>query len=113
SINRYGRVLNDDQFGPFDASYLLTPGASHPNGTASLCPGDSGGPVLLDHPVYPGGPGYPTNVVVGINADYTFNGSGYSTFNIHTRLSDEAPNYVGRWLQMVLPESSFLRTMDP
>jgi hypothetical protein len=54
--------------------------------------------VLLDKPVYPGGPGYPTNIVVGINADYTFAGPGYSTFNIHTRLSNETPNFVGRWL---------------
>ena len=113
TINNFGPVLTSYQVGPFDGSYLLTPGASHPNGSASLCPGDSGGPLFLDRPVYPGGPGYPTNVVIGINADYTFNGSGLSTFNIHTRLSDDAPNRVGRWLQTVLPESSFFRGINP
>lgn len=114
TINHYGQVLSAAQVGPFDTTYLLTPGASHPNGNASLCPGDSGGPLLLDKPVYPGGPSFPTNIVVGVNADYTFPvDSGYSTFNIHTRLSNEAPNFVGRWLQTILPESSFLTTMDP
>ena len=121
SINKYGPVLNNAQFGPFDGSYFLTPRLSHPNGNASLCPGDSGGPVFLDRPVYPGGPARATNVVIGVNADYTFDGSydrwgtpsGISTFNIHTRLSNDAPNYVSSWLQSVLPASSFLRTMDP
>ena len=114
SINNYGPVLTGAQFGPFDGSYLLTPGLSHPNGNASLCPGDSGGPVFLSRSAYPGGPASPTNIVIGVNADYTFPAnSGISTFNIHTRLSNDAPNFVGRWLQLVLPESSFLKTMDP
>ncbi|CAN5920207.1 hypothetical protein BH11MYX4_BH11MYX4_05430 [soil metagenome] len=118
SINNYGPVLNAAQSRPFDASYLLTPGLSHPNGQASLCPGDSGGPLLLDHPAYPGGPAYRTNVVIGVNADYTFlnanyQSAGITAFNIHTRLSNDAPNFVGSWLQTILPESSFLRTMDP
>jgi len=118
SINNYGPVLSNAQFGPFGASYFITPGASHPNGQASLCPGDSGGPVLLSRSVYPGGPAYHTNVVIGVNADYTFadrkNGTPLiSTFNIHTRLSNDAPNYVGGWLQTILPYSSFFWTMDP
>lgn len=114
TVNRYGHVLTPAQVAPFDGTYLLTPGVSHANGNASLCPGDSGGPVLLERPVYPGGPSFPTNVAIGVNADYTFPPrSGYSTFNIHTRLSNEAPNYVGRWLQTILPESSFHKTMDP
>ncbi len=118
SINNYGPVLSNAQFWPFGASYFLTPGSSHPNGTASLCPGDSGGPVLLSRSAYPGGPAYHTNVVIGVNADYTFaderTGSPrISTFNIHTRLSNDAPNFVGGWLQTILPYSSFLQTMDP
>ena len=118
SINNYGPVLSNAQFWPFGGSYLLTAGASHPNGQASLCPGDSGGPVLLSRSVYPGGPAYHTNVVIGVNADYTFGDVKtdpplLSTFNIHTRLSNDAPSYVGGWLQTILPYSSFLWTMDP
>ena len=118
SINNYGPVLSNAQFWSFGASYFLTAGASHQNGQASLCPGDSGGPVFLSRSAYPGGPAYHTNVVIGVHADYTFadekNGSPrLSTFNIHTRLSNDAPNYVGGWLQTILPYSSFLSTMDP
>ena len=74
--------------------------------------------MLLSRSVYPGGPAYHTNVVIGVNADYTFaderTGSPrISTFNIHTRLSNDAPNFVGGWLQTILPYSSFLQTMDP
>ena len=118
SINNYGPVLNNAQFWSFGGSYLLTPGLSHPNGTASLCPGDSGGPVFLARSAFPGGPAFHTNVVIGVNVDYTFadvkkDTPLVSTFNIHTRLSNDAPNYVGGWLQTILPYSSFLWTMDP
>lgn len=112
-INRYGQVLSDLQMVPFDGTYMLTRGAGHEDTGASLCPGDSGGPVLLATAPYPGGPAYATNVVIGVNSDYTFNDSGLSTFNIHTRLSNDAPHFVGAWLQTILPESSFLTTMDP
>jgi hypothetical protein len=113
SINRYGHVLSDLQKIPFDGTYMLTPGASHENAGASLCPGDSGGPVFLSRSAYPGGPAYPTNVVIGVNADYTFNGGEHSTFNVHTRLSNDAPHFVGAWLARILPESSFVRTLNP
>lgn len=108
-INDYGQVLSDYLAPQFDATYLLTPGAANTSSGASLCPGDSGGGVYLARAPYVGGPASPTNIVIGVNADYTFapGSNRYSTFNVHTRLSNTAPHFVGDWLGRILPASSF------
>lgn len=74
-------------------SFGIAQGSQH----ASLCPGDSGGPLL-------------TQVdgvwkIVGIAADYTFNGpyrDGAPTMtNLHTRLDDRSHNDIGGWIRSV------------
>jgi hypothetical protein len=76
--------------GNIAASYVITPGAGQDHG-ASLCPGDSGGPLYRDDATQ--------RLVVGVNAYYTFpQGSGVSTTNWHTRLDDESRYGVAAWL---------------
>jgi hypothetical protein len=71
------------------ASYVITPGLAHDG--ASLCPGDSGGPLYRDDATQ--------RRVVGINAYYTFPpGSGVATTNWHTRVDDESRYGVATWL---------------
>lgn len=58
---------------------------------ASLCPGDSGGPVFLDDGTQ--------KTIVGVNAYYTFlnkqdDSKGISVTNIHTRLDGEAKTFL-------------------
>lgn len=90
----------------FANSYLLTPGRATDATSGSLCPGDSGGPLFLSSPVE-NGPPYPTNMVIGVNAYYTFpDGSGVSAINMHTRLYDYGPTFL--WLEGILPASSFV-----
>lgn len=61
------------------ASYVITPGSKASVEEASLCPGDSGGPLYR---IYGD-----QSIVVGVNAYYTFmDGSGVSMTNWHTRL---------------------------
>lgn len=78
-------------------SNWITPGYDKENVNASLCPGDSGGPLL-------------TNIndewkIVGIAADYTFDGpyqDGAPTItNLHTRLDDQSFNQIGEWIRNV------------
>lgn len=65
---------------------------------ASLCPGDSGGPLLSKN-------SSDEWEIVGIAADYTFNGpyqDGAMTItNLHTRLDDESLNNIGEWIRSV------------
>ena len=76
-------------------SYFLTPGQSLDSEEASLCFGDSGGPVYRDDPTQ--------SLVVGINAYYSFDGSpgGYSYTNWHTRLDSNSRENIAMWLDTV------------
>ncbi len=76
-------------------SNWITDGYGKNNIHASLCPGDSGGPLL-------------TEIdgewkIVGIAADYTFDGryqDGAPTItNLHTRLDDQSFNNIGQWIR--------------
>lgn len=76
-------------------SNWITPGYDRNRTNASLCPGDSGGPLL-------------TEVegewkIVGIAADYTFDGpyqDGAPTItNLHTRLDDQSYHRIGEWIR--------------
>lgn len=84
--------------------YVLTPGPADPAGRGGLCPGDSGGPLYRAD--------MPAPVVVGVNANYTFNGgrtietdAGYFNYggspvtNWHTRLDIRSGHRVGAWLR--------------
>jgi secreted trypsin-like serine protease len=75
--------------------YLFTPGQARDPAAASLCLGDSGGPVYrADRP----------GVIVGVNASYTFTESrpGVSYSNWHTRVDRDATLKTGEWLDGVL-----------
>lgn len=78
------------------ASYLFTPGKSLDPAEASLCPGDSGGPVYRT--------GAPADTLVGINAYYTFlpkeeDRLQVSVTNWHTRVDGESRFAIGAWLE--------------
>jgi V8-like Glu-specific endopeptidase len=71
---------------------FLTKGAKNDESSASLCPGDSGGPVLQDinGKVY----------VVGVNAYYLFEDfSGVSTVNLHARFDFQE---IRIWMEDIL-----------
>src|SRR5262249_42092547 len=108
-INDFVSTVPASSLGDFGNSYLVTAGRSADTSSASLCPGDSGGPLLLSSPRALG-PMYPSNRVIGVNAYYTFrSGSGVSVRNTHTRLydnGDDGPIFT--WLQGILPEASFV-----
>ena len=87
--------LYKDIFEITGQSNWITPGFGLNSVHASLCPGDSGGPLL-------------TKVndewkIVGIAADYTFDGryqDGAPTItNLHTRLDDQSFNNIGGWIR--------------
>ena len=94
------RQLSTQSLAPtsFRNAYIATPGLTQSSYSASLCPGDSGGPV------YRGSSTSPTSVV-GVNAYYLFtNTSGVSYQNTHTRLgTDNIAHGVSSWLRGVLP----------
>lgn len=76
-------------------SNWITEGYGKDRSYSSLCPGDSGGPLLtkIDG----------TWKIVGIAADYTFDGpyqDGAPTItNLHTRLDDQSLNNIGGWIR--------------
>ncbi len=87
--------LYKDIFEITGQSNWITSGYGKNSVHASLCPGDSGGPLL-------------TKVndewkIVGIAADYTFDGryqDGAPTItNLHTRLDDQSFNNIGQWIR--------------
>ncbi len=73
----------------------VTAGFGKSRENASLCPGDSGGPLLIKN-----GDQYK---IVGIAADHTFDGpyqDGAPTItNLHTRLDDQSLNGIGQWIR--------------
>ncbi len=72
-----------------DAVNYLTEGRNLNKMSASLCSGDSGGPVFTTD----------AKAVIGVNSYYTFNdGSGVSYTNLHARLD---PEDVRQWIESV------------
>jgi secreted trypsin-like serine protease len=83
-------------------SNIITPGIISDSQASSLCPGDSGGPLLvLIEGVYK---------VAGIAADYTFDGpyvDGAPTVtNVHTRLDNNNYNKIGLWIRQTMKNHS-------
>ncbi len=74
-------------------AYLFTPGRTQDPDTASLCPGDSGGPLYLQDSSDPR--------VVGVNSNYTFtsDGSGVSWNDWHTQTALGSFHGIGEWLE--------------
>ncbi len=79
----------------------VTPGYGVNVSHTSLCPGDSGGPLLTRNAA---------NVweIVGIAADYTFDGpyrdGNVTVTNLHTRLDDESFHNIGGWIRDIWEE---------
>jgi len=96
-VRRFDERITDEQLEALDASYLVTAGHAQDEQRASLCLGDSGGPLYLRDDGEPR--------IVGINADYSFKPSedpedlgGVSWTDWHTRTSLRARHGVGQWL---------------
>ncbi len=87
--------ITDPQLVAIDASYLITAGRDQDADAASLCLGDSGGPLYLPDSGDPR--------IVGVNSDFTFRPDqpepgGVSWTDWHTRTSLESLHDVGQWL---------------
>ena len=83
--------LSEPQTAAISNAYLFTFGQTQDPGAASLCLGDSGGPLYLDDAGDPR--------VVGVNSDYTFvDGSGISWDDWHTQTALGSHHGVGQWL---------------
>ncbi len=89
--------ITDEQVATVDASYLITAGHAQDEDFASLCLGDSGGPLYL--------PDNSDPRIVGVNSNYTFPPSqgpddlgGVSWTDWHTRTSLDSLHDVGAWL---------------
>lgn len=77
--------------GAFSQNYIVTAGVRG-GGEASICPGDSGGPLFLG--------GLSDGLIAGVNAYYTFrDSSGVSEVNVFTRI--DSPS-VSPWISQVL-----------
>ncbi len=75
------------------ASYLITEGQGRNELRASLCPGDSGGPLYL--------PSNTERRIVGVNASFNHDGAQSevpSWTDWHTKTANNAPFGVARWL---------------
>ncbi|WP_437781723.1 trypsin-like serine protease [Sorangium sp. So ce1097] len=93
-LNHPGSYVSGAAINDVAASYVLTPGYAANTSYASLCPGDSGGPLYRQSST--------DLIVVGVNAYYTFPsapGSNPSQTNWHTRLDTSARYSVTSWLQ--------------
>ncbi len=105
-INDFGVKVQPALLWQLENSDMVTAGKLADPNSASICPGDSGGPLLLSSP-RENGPVYPTNMVIGVNAYCTFRaGSGVSLRNIHARLNDSGVTLT--WLTGILPDSSYV-----
>lgn len=81
-----------------EENYFFTPGAAlEPDAAASLCPGDSGGPVYRDDGTQ--------RIIVGVNAYYNFS-PGFDSYvsltNWHTRLDLQSGYGVGDWVHGIV-----------
>lgn len=91
-----GAFITESQTSTVYGGYMITPGRSKDSDEASLCPGDSGGPVYRND-----GTG---RHVVGVNSYYSFlpaskDPSQISYTNWHTRLDDDSRWNIGPWLE--------------
>lgn len=89
--------ISDAQRAIVEASYLITAGHAQDEDYASLCMGDSGGPLYL--------PDNSDPRIVGVNSDYTFEPSsdpndlgGVSWTDWHTKTALNSLHGVGQWL---------------
>ena len=89
--------ITDTQLATVEASYLITAGHAQDEDYASLCLGDSGGPLYLPNNSDPR--------IVGVNSNYTFEPSsdpndlgGVSWTDWHTKTSLNSLHGVGQWL---------------
>jgi hypothetical protein len=92
-----GTFFSDLQLESIDDAYSITAGHAQDADLASLCPGDSGGPLYL--------PDSDERIVVGVNSDYTFlpvtdpeDLGGVSWTDWHTRTSLDSRHATGAWL---------------
>jgi len=85
-------LISDETVATVDASYVVTAGHDQDAANASLCLGDSGGPLYLPDASDPR--------VVGVNSDYTFlpTTDGVSWTDWHTRTSRGSLHGVAEWL---------------
>ena len=97
-IRPYEGRMSDEQEAAVGASYLITPGHAKDEKSASLCLGDSGGPLYLADESDPR--------VVGVNSNYSFkipeddsDKGGVSWADWHTRTSLSSGAGVGAWLK--------------
>ena len=88
-----GKDLAGERAKRLEKGYLFTPGQRGKTEEASLCPGDSGGPVYRDDGA--------ENRIVGVNAYYSFrpdDGYDVSMTNWHTRLDVGSRFDIGSFL---------------
>lgn len=96
-IRPYESKISDEDAAAIDAAYLMTAGHDKDEKSASLCLGDSGGPLYLA--------GHDDLRIVGVNSDYSFKPAdppalgGVSWVDWHTRTSLSSGNAVGQWLR--------------
>ncbi|HKO49664.1 MAG TPA: trypsin-like serine protease [Polyangiaceae bacterium] len=96
-IRHHDSPITDQQIATVGASYLITAGRDQNPDNASLCLGDSGGPLYLPNNSDPR--------VVGVNSNYTFRPisdpndlGGVSWTDWHTKTSLDSLHGVGQWL---------------
>lgn len=96
-IRHHESLIADQQIATVGASYLITAGHDQNREYASLCLGDSGGPLYLPNNSDPR--------VVGVNSNYTFRpitnpneSGGVSWTDWHTKTSRDSLHGVGQWL---------------
>jgi len=97
-IRPYEGRMSDEQEAAVGASYLITAGHAKDENSASLCLGDSGGPLYLADESDPR--------VVGVNSNYSFktpendsDPGGVSWADWHTRTSLGSGTSIGEWLK--------------
>lgn len=95
-IQHHNSPITSGQVATVGSSYLITEGHDQDPERASLCLGDSGGPLYL--------PNNTERRIVGVNASYTFrppeneSEGGVSWTDWHTKTSLDSLHGVGQWL---------------